>query len=217
MSDPAYAFRNRVQPLKNENKYPGKKPTSIGVSEREPGAKPDLAGCGKAPNCFSSAAATDDTLHYLQPWRFSKGGSAKAFQDLESAVRAYKPGQRSIDGGGFDVKEADAERGYLYSQFESLKKGYIDDVEFLVRADPTGDGGEVRIRSSSRQGFKDFGVNAKRLNGIIDQLSAFEGWSAPLLTNDRFPEYVKFNSVEDESKNPIKDMSLMSVFSRVTS
>lgn len=34
--------------------------------------------------------------------------------------------------GGFQIQNLDAEKGYIYVQFESLKRGYIDDVEFLV-------------------------------------------------------------------------------------
>jgi len=191
-SEPARAFKNRVEKLRNEPKSPGKKPEDLGVSPRKEGGSPDLKGCGATPNCFSSSSTSQDS--YVEPWRFSKGGASKAFADLQGAVEAYQPGQRGIDGGGFQVQEANAESGYLYVQFESLKKGYKDDVEFLVRADASGEGGEVRVRSASRQGQKDFGVNAKRLNGIAEGLAKLDGWSAPLLTNDRFPEYVRLNS-----------------------
>ena len=45
-----------------------------------------------------------------------------------------------VDGGGFKVvKETE---GYLYCQFEALKKGYIDDVEFALNKD-----GSVMVRS----------------------------------------------------------------------
>lgn len=194
-AQPAHAFKNRVEKLRNEQKIPGKKPDDIGVYARKEGAPPDLKGCSTSPNCFSSASTYPES--YLEPWRFSKGGSTQAFGDLLVAVEAYKPGQRGVDGGGFQVQETKPESGYLYVQFESLKKGYKDDVEFLVRADASGDGGEVRVRSASRQGLKDLGVNAKRLNGIAEGLQKLEGWSAPLLTNDRFPEYVRLN--QDES------------------
>lgn len=217
-SRPVHAFENRVERLKSEPKFRGTPPGDLGAYPRKEGALPDLKGCKKSPNCFSSAAMSEDNpvrqspeveqAHYLEPWRFSKKSSAKAFEELESAVRAYKPGQRGIDGGGFDVKEADATRGYLYAVFESLRKGYQDDFELLVRGDPKGDGGEVRIRSASRQGKKDLGVNAKRLNGIIENLLVFEGWSAPKVTNDRFPEYVRLNSETDPEMNPMKSTSL---------
>jgi len=203
---PARAFGNRVEKLRNEPKSPGRRPEYLGAHPRTEGGPPDLAGCGTTPNCFSSAAG-GGSPYYLEPWRFARGGPAKAFEDLQAVVGAYRPGQRGVDGGGFQVQEADAGRGYLYVQFESLRKGYKDDVEFLVRADAVGGGGEVRVRSASRQGRKDLGVNAKRLNGIAEGLSQLDGWSAPLLTNARFPEYVRLNSDPDFGESSPQLMS----------
>ena len=71
----------------------------------------------------------------------------------------------------------------MYVQFESLRYGFIDDVEFAVNK-----AGEVQVRSASRIGFLDLGVNAKRLNGISASLRA-KGWSAPKLTKEEYPEY----------------------------
>ena len=44
-----------------------------------------------------------------------------------TAMKSYGP-----TSGGFQIQNLDAEKGYIYVQFESLKRGYIDDVEFLV-------------------------------------------------------------------------------------
>ena len=49
------------------------------------------------------------------------------------------------------------------------------DVEFAVKD------GEVQVRSSSRLGFLDLDVNAKRLNWISADLRA-KGWTAPAIT-----------------------------------
>ena len=49
----------------------------------------------------------------------------------------------------------DYTQAYLYVQFESRRRGYIDDVEFLL-AD-----GTMQLRTSSRLGYLDLGVNAK--------------------------------------------------------
>ena len=45
-------------------------------------------------------------------------------------INAYKPGQGGIDQGGFKVIKSTPD--YLYVQFESGKRGYIDDFEALV-------------------------------------------------------------------------------------
>ena len=82
---------------------------------------------------------------------------------------------------GFKVmKETDS---YLYIEFEALKKGYIDDVEFAIAEDRT-----VQVRSSSRVGSSDFGVNAKRLNYIAAGLRK-NGWSIDEITPKTHAEY----------------------------
>ena len=65
--------------------------------------------------------------------------------ELLATVRSYPPGQANVDKGGFSIITASTD--YLYVQFESLKKGYIDDVEFAV-----GRNGLVEVRSGSRVG-----------------------------------------------------------------
>ena len=100
--------------------------------------------------------------------------------ELLETIKAYPPGQNGIDKGGFSIITASAD--YLYVQFESLKWGFIDDVEFAVTD------GEVQVRSSSRLGFLDLGVNAKRLNWISAELRA-KGWTAPAITEEDYPEY----------------------------
>mmetsp|Transcript_75064 Transcript_75064/g.195287 ORF Transcript_75064/g.195287 Transcript_75064/m.195287 type:complete len:270 (-) Transcript_75064:122-931(-) len=184
---PADAFPNGLKEVKGP-KQPGFLPSGVGTGG-------PLAGCKPSPNCFSSAPGTDEA-HFLKPWQFSSK-SSDAFADLERVVRAYPPGQRGVDGGGFEIQRSDPQTGYLYVQFESLKKGYIDDVEFIVRSDGStgGTGGEVLVRSASRLGYLDLGVNAKRLNKIAEDLQALPsgGWVAPKITGERFPKYVEEN------------------------
>ena len=57
-------------------------------------------------------------------------------------------------------------------RFESLKAGWLDDVEFAAAAD----GAAVLVRSSSRYGSLDLGVNALRLNYVADKLRK-RGWA----------------------------------------
>lgn len=45
-----------------------------------------------------------------------------------------------------------------------------------------------QVRSSSRLGFLDLGVNAKRLNWISKALRA-KGWTAPAITRDTHSDY----------------------------
>ena len=57
-------------------------------------------------------------------------------------------------------------------KFFNNNKPFVDDLEFSVES------AEVCIRSSSRVGDSDFGVNAKRINWIADKLRE-KGWAAP--------------------------------------
>ena len=52
------------------------------------------------------------------------------------------------------------ERDYLYAEFRSRLLGYVDDVEFFF------DGAAIQVRSGSRLGRRDFGVNRKRVETI---------------------------------------------------
>lgn len=67
-------------------------------------------------------------------------------------MKAYEPGQSNIDGGGFDIVTFDPKAGYIYVQFESLKNGYIDDLELALVGDDK-DKNAVQVRSSSRLGY----------------------------------------------------------------
>ena len=50
----------------------------------------------------------------------------------------------------------------------ALKYGFIDDVEFALDDSES----VVQVRSASREGYLDFGVNGKRLNWISAKLRA---------------------------------------------
>jgi len=51
----------------------------------------------------------------------------------------------------------------------------------------------VQVRSSSRLGYLDFGVNASRLNEISAKLRA-QGWKAPEITAKTHPDYFAQNT-----------------------
>ena len=117
--------------------------------------------------------------------------------ELLEIIQAYPPGQARIDKGGFSI--ITARDDYLYVQFESMKHGFIDDVEFALTSESESDGKvevqvqaqvqvQVQVRSSSRIGFLDLGVNGKRLNYISAQLRK-KGWAAPAITPVDYPDY----------------------------
>lgn len=191
---PALAFENaapEAAQYAKKGKSPGKQPTNLGVLERkELDGALGLASCGGAPNCFSTSGPDVKIPHTVAPWTAPAGTSPEeAIAQVKAVVEAYPPYQNQIDGGGFKI--VTAEPTYLYIQFESLVSGFIDDVEFA--ANPNGEG--VLLRSSSRQGYLDQAVNAKRLNWISEQLRK-AGWTAPELTREGYLSYFKQNNLE---------------------
>lgn len=150
-----------------------------------------------APNCFCSTDSIEDSPDSnIPPFKFPKeiSSTEDAFKQLYEVVMAYEPGQNGIDGGGFEVKTNDSKAGYMYVQFESLKNGFIDDVEFAVVGDHK-DSNAIQVRSSSRLGYLDYGVNAKRINYIAQALRA-KGWDARGVEFDTHSMYAEENALK---------------------
>jgi uncharacterized protein (DUF1499 family) len=117
----------------------------------------------------------EDPDHWIPSWQWpEKLDQTQAFADLNEVLKSYPPGQNGVDGGGFSIqKVAD---GYIYVVYEALKNGYHDDVEFAYIAEQQVPQ-SIQVRSSSRVGYLDYGVNAKRLNWIAKELRS-RGWDA---------------------------------------
>ena len=71
-------------------------------------------------------------------------------KQVSDALKAYSPGGKPgggmlIDGGGFQIVDDGSKSGYFRAMYESLKNGYIDDLELFVGED----GKSAQVRSSS--------------------------------------------------------------------
>jgi uncharacterized protein (DUF1499 family) len=86
-----------------------------------------------------------------------RGDGAATLRQLHAIVDAM-PGARIVK----------SESDYLYAQFTTRLLGFVDDAEFWF--DPAA--GVVQVRSSSRIGRKDFGVNRARIETLRAQLAA---------------------------------------------
>ena len=152
---------------------------ALSVQPAEAALKPCKSG---AQNCWSTAS-TDKTK--LATWTWPKSLSrTEAVASLRAVLDAYpQEGQDKVDLGGWAFATDElAESGYARLEFKSGignfakffngGKPFVDDFEVLV--EETG----VSIRSSSRTGASDLGVNAKRINYIAAALRA-KGWEAP--------------------------------------
>ncbi|MEA3411796.1 MAG: DUF1499 domain-containing protein [Pseudomonadota bacterium] len=120
----------------------GKRPPDLG---RHQGG---LAPCPDTPNCVSSDSA--DASHHVLPLKLNKPPDV-AWEDLIDVVSRY-PRTRVIT-------QSD---GYLHAECSSAVFGFIDDLEFDLRADA----GIIAVRSASRLGSSDLGVNRKRVENI---------------------------------------------------
>ena len=69
---------------------------------------------------------------------------------------------RAIVEGMDGAKVIKSEPGYLYAQFTSKLMKYVDDVEFWY--DPAAN--VIQVRSASRVGRGDMGVNRKRIEAV---------------------------------------------------
>jgi uncharacterized protein (DUF1499 family) len=119
----------------------GKRPSNLGVSEAK------LAPCPSTPNCVSS----DDTGdHAIAPLRLAKP-SAEAWRSVREAVSDL-PRTRIV------TDEAE----YLHAECRSAVFGFVDDLELHLR----GEEGIIAVRSASRVGHSDLGVNRRRVEKL---------------------------------------------------
>lgn len=125
----------------------GTRPATLGAHDGR------LAPCPSTPNCVCSQGASAD--HHIEPLRY-QGNPTDARERLLAALRAMR-GARIIT----------SEPAYVHAEFTSRLLRFVDDVEFLLT-----DEGLIHVRSASRIGRSDFGVNRKRIEAVR---SAFEG------------------------------------------
>ncbi len=130
--------------------FSGSRPTTIGVKDGR------LAACPKSPNCVVSQG-DEDAQHAIAPLNYS-GDATTAMTSLRQVVEAQE--------GSEIIEQTDT---YLYAEFTSKLMGFVDDVEFYL---PTGESGTIHVRSASRLGESDLGVNRKRIEAIRAAFSA---------------------------------------------
>ena len=107
-----------------------------------------LAPCPGKPNCVSSQAA--DSAHRVAPLPF-RGAADAAMRRLRAVIEAM-PRARIV--GATDQR--------LRAEFRSRLFGFVDDLDALADAAA----GVIHLRSASRIGYSDLGVNRKRVETI---------------------------------------------------
>ena len=107
-----------------------------------------LQPCDGGPHCVSSQSKNSD--RYVPPIQYS--GSRR-----DAQARMLRIVQ-DMDG----AKVVDVQPDYIHATFTSAVFHFVDDVEMIFPSDSK----QIQIRSSSRIGYYDFGVNRHRVERI---------------------------------------------------
>jgi uncharacterized protein (DUF1499 family) len=122
----------------------GKRPSNLGVSEGK------LNPCPASPNCVSSQAPVDDKVHYIEPLTYSSTLN-EAKERLVKSITSMKRAKIITDN-----------EIYIHAEYTSAMFRFVDDVEFNF------DDAKkiIHVRSASRLGYGDMGVNRKRIEEL---------------------------------------------------
>ena len=120
----------------------GTRPIDLGVQDGK------LAPCPASPNCVSSQSS--DREHSIAPLRYT-GSPGDAMDRLKKIVIGMKRSRIITETGS-----------YIHAEFTSALFRFVDDVEFFLDERAA----VIHVRSSSRIGSSDLGVNRKRIEGI---------------------------------------------------
>ena len=105
-----------------------------------------LKRCPGTPNCVSSEPGSDPQ-HLIEPLTYTAEDAAQVLPRLKAIIRDM--------GGRIQVETND----YLAATFTSFVFRFVDDLELRIDTERNA----VHLRSASRVGRSDFGVNRKRV------------------------------------------------------
>jgi uncharacterized protein (DUF1499 family) len=108
--------------------------------------------CPSYPNCVSSDAK--DKTHHVRPYRLA-AEPAEAWKTLQEIVRSLPRAT---------IRKSDSD--FLHAEVRSRIFRFVDDVEFHLRPDQK----IIAVRSASRAGYSDLGVNRRRVEKIRNAL-----------------------------------------------
>ena len=106
-----------------------------------------LSPCGSSPNCVCSQ---DDKASKVLPLEFA-GTRSEAVEAIQRAMSAIP-----------HSKLLKHDNRYLHYECRTGFFRFVDDVEFLIEDR----NGIIHVRSASRVGYSDFGVNRRRVEKI---------------------------------------------------
>lgn len=104
-----------------------------------------IKDCPESPNCVSSKATKDD--HYVEPILFNK--TPEDFKKFVEKILIKFPRTSLVR----------LDKNYAHIEFTSLIFRFTDDVELFFDLKES----KIHLRSASRKGYSDMGVNKKRV------------------------------------------------------
>ena len=120
----------------------------------EGGHMSKLELCPETPNCVCSLEPRES--HQIAPLRYE--GDGNAAWDRLRAVMAERKRTKLVEEG----------KGYLHYVETTLIMRFKDDVEFSLNENAN----QIEVRSASRVGRSDLGVNRKRVEAIREAFGA---------------------------------------------
>ena len=120
----------------------GKRPLNLGVSDSR------LAPCPASPNCLSSDDL--DSTHKVLP-----------FQLVKPAIEVWRVARKLVSELP-RTRIVNETSDYLHAECRSGVFGFVDDLELHLRPSK----GIIAVRSASRLGYSDFGVNQRRIETL---------------------------------------------------
>ena len=117
-------------------------------------SKKKLPVCLKSPNCVSSQAMIADTQHFIAPFEI-RGNPDKAWEQLKKAILSQSR-----------MVITHETHNTLHAEATSLVFRFVDDIDAILDKEAE----LIHIRSASRVGHNDFGINRKRIETLRLQL-----------------------------------------------
>ncbi|MGB3401503.1 MAG: DUF1499 domain-containing protein [Microcoleaceae cyanobacterium] len=122
--------------------FSGSRPDNLGVENGH------LQPCPESPNCVSSQSLDEE--HQIDPLNY-QATPEETFDRLKMVIETMNNAEIITENNS-----------YLYAEFTTPILGFVDDVEFYLDSDQN----LIQVRSASRLGESDLGVNRRRIETI---------------------------------------------------
>jgi hypothetical protein len=167
-------------------------PTPPSLSRRAFGAAASaaLVGFGTSAAANAIEACPKGSKNCIRTTWTPPAGVTPSQADVAQTIRAVlleypQAGQQDVDKGGWELVQDDLTKAGTarieyksgigkFAKFFNGGKPFVDDLTLEI----VDNGANVQVRSASRVGDSDFGVNQKRLEYLGTALKA-QGWTVP--------------------------------------